>query len=113
MFFKYPIDFSIKELAPGMTLNLIWGRNVMISYAELKPNLQSPTHSHHHEQAGIIIEGSAELVIGDEVCSCTKGDAFVVPPNIEHSATTGPEGCKVIETFHPIRDDYIEEFKTE
>jgi len=111
VFYRYPEDLKEKELAPGMVLRLVWGENVMLSYATIGPNLNPPHHTHPHEQAGIVVEGEALLTIGGETRLCKKGDAFVVPSNVPHGASTGDKGVVVVETFHPRREDYIAAFE--
>jgi hypothetical protein len=33
--------------------------------------------------------------------------AYVVPGGVEHSGRTGPEGVLVVESFAPVREDYV------
>ena len=32
---------------------------------------------------------------------------YQIPGGVEHSATAGPEGCRVLDLFHPVREDYV------
>lgn len=107
MFFKYPGDFKERELVPGITLRLVWGERVMLSYATFQPNSTLLTHSHPHEQTGIVIEGELTLTIGDETRLCQKGDAFTIPGNVEHSVVNGDKLTIVVDTFSPPRQDYM------
>lgn len=105
MFFTYPQDFKERELTPGAVIKLVWGERIMLSYTTLKPNCNVPTHSHPSEQVGIVIDGEIEFTIGNETRLCKKGDAFAIPGNVEHSATSGNEPIIVVETFSPPRED--------
>ncbi len=58
----------------------------MLNYASLQPNCSYTGHSHPLEQVGITIEGELKVTIGNETRFCQKGDAFVIPSNIEHGA---------------------------
>ena len=46
-----------KELAPGVTVKLVWGDKIMISMIEMAPYAIVPVHSHPHEQAGMVVHG--------------------------------------------------------
>ena len=107
MFFNYPQDFKEIELSPGIVLRLVWGERIMISYATFQPNAIVQTHSHPHEQAGIVIEGEMELTIGSKTRLCKKGDAFTVPGNVEHGVVNGDTLTTVVDTFSPPREDYM------
>ena len=47
-----------------------------------------------------------KLTIGDETRLCKKGDAFVVPSDVEHGVTNGGKLSIVIDTFSPPREDH-------
>ena len=79
----------------------------MLSLATFQPNKTLATHSHPHEQTGIVMEGELRLTIGNETRLCTKGDAFTIPGNVEHSAASGDTLTVVVDTFSPPREDYM------
>jgi uncharacterized cupin superfamily protein len=80
----------------------------MLSCATFQPNSTVPTHSHPHEQTGIVVEGELELTIGSESRIFGKGDAFTIPGNIEHSAASGDTATTIIDTFSLPREDYMQ-----
>ena len=106
MFFSYPQDFKQKQVAPGITLRLVWGERIMLSQVTIQPNCQMPTHHHPNEQTGIVLEGELRLTIGNDTYLCQKGDAFTIPDNVAHSAATGDKPAVVLEAFNPPREDY-------
>ena len=55
MFFRYPKDFKERKLTEGITLRLVWGERIMLSYATFQPNSILATHSHPHEQTGMYV----------------------------------------------------------
>ena len=81
---------------------------MILSCATFQPNSTVPTHSHPHKQTGIVVEGELELTIGNESRICRKGDAFTIPGNTEHNATSGDTATTIIDTFSPPREDYIQ-----
>ena len=109
MFFTFPDDFKQVELLPGITINLAWGKDIMISYAELGPHFSSPSDHHHpHEQGGYIIEGELDVVVGEHKRYCKAGDVFISPVNMIHGGFTRDKPVRMIEAFSPRRDDYID-----
>ena len=93
--------------APGVTVRVVPGQLLMISWIRIEPHRQVPIHHHPNEQIGTVLAGSLELTIGTEVRQLGVGAAFVIPPDVPHGATTGPDGCLVLETFAPPRADYL------
>ena len=106
MFFSYPQDFKQKQVAPGITLRLVWGERIMLSQVTIQPNCQMPPHRHPNEQTGIVLEGELRLTIGNDTHLCQKGDAFTIPDNVEHSAATGDKLTILVDIFSPPREDY-------
>jgi mannose-6-phosphate isomerase-like protein (cupin superfamily) len=49
-----------------------------------------------------IIEGELELVLGDSTMVVRAGQAVVVPPDVEHSASAS-RPCRAIVVDHPAR----------
>lgn len=93
--------------APGITLRQLSGEKLMLCAVELEPNAVLPTHSHPHEQGGIILDGDLELTVGDEIRRLGPGDGFVIPGGVEHSAVAGPNGARTIDVFTPPRDEFL------
>ena len=55
-----------REMAPGVNLRTMWGDKIMMSLVEIAPEAVVPTHSHPHEQAGMVIQGEFDFTIGGE-----------------------------------------------
>ena len=64
-----------------------------------------PEHRHINEQITYIIEGQLDMTIGGKFCPLTAGMYYVIPSNVPHSAFAKTH-CKVIDVFHPVREDY-------
>jgi len=105
---------SLDQL-PGVKTEILSGlsgERTMMVITTLEPGSTVPIHSHPHEQVGIVLSGSAEMMIGDDVQLVTKGDSYVVPPEIEHNATcTGSTTFEVFEVFCPPREDFLSKIK--
>ena len=106
-YFTDTSELMRKEIAPGVTIRTLWGDKVMMSIIENAPHAEVPMHSHsEHEQAGIVLQGSYDMTIGGETKRLKPGDAYVIPPGVEH-ALHGLEGWALaMDIFGPPRDDY-------
>lgn len=100
-------ELKRKELAPGVTIRTMWGDKTMLSLVENSPHSVVPKHSHEvHEQSGIVLEGSFEMTIGGETKKMKPGDAYVIPPGVEHSLQ-GTDGWGLaLDVFSPPREEY-------
>ena len=50
-------DYEPVQLAPGTRARTPYGRHLMLSYLEMDAGSVVPTHSHPHEQGGMLLEG--------------------------------------------------------
>ncbi len=66
-----------------------------------------PPHSHPHEQVSYVAEGEIIFVLDNEKTKLTKGDIFTVPPNIPHTVQLLTKHVRLVDTFTPIRDDFL------
>jgi quercetin dioxygenase-like cupin family protein len=72
------------------------------------PGHSVPTHSHPHEQIGMVYSGRAVLRIGDEERVVQRGDFYCIPAGVPHSDTTlGDEPFVMLDIFYPVREDFI------
>jgi len=80
---------------------------IMVLNATL-PGHTVPTHSHPHEQIGMVYGGKARLKIGDEERIVQKGDFYCIPAHVPHSDTcTGDEPFVMLDIFYPVREDFV------
>lgn len=95
-----------RELAPGLTTRIFAGEHAMLSVVTFAPNSEGKLHHHPEEQWGVLLEGSAIRVQGDEEIAVTKGDFWRTPGNVPHTMRAGPEGAVVLDIFSPPREEY-------
>lgn len=98
-------DLPPKELAPGLTGYYTHGQSMTLGLVEIKAGSVLPLHQHVQEQITYILEGQLDMTIDGEAISLTAGMVHVIPSNTPHSAIA-PVDCKVIDAFHPVREDY-------
>ncbi len=93
-------------LAPGAAARAVFGARSMLNLVQLEPGATVATHSHPHEQLGLILRGSMTMTIGDERREIRTDDAYMVPPEVSHGGSAGPDGAVVLDVFAPVREDY-------
>jgi quercetin dioxygenase-like cupin family protein len=69
----------------------------------LEPGVVVPEHDHSNEEFGQVLAGSLELRCAGSVEELGPGDAFLVPGDVPHGATAGPDGCELLECYAPPR----------
>ena len=106
MYFYNPSNMRKKELAAGTTASLAWGEKIMLSLVEIGPSSVVAMHSHPHEQAGIVVEGEFDFIIGNERKRVGPGDMYIIPGGVQHSAIGLDKKAVALDIFSPPREDY-------
>jgi quercetin dioxygenase-like cupin family protein len=94
------------ELAPGVRMRPLFGDGAMLNLLEFEPRATVAPHAHPHEQLGLLLEGSLVLAIEGVEHRLEPGDAYQIEGGVEHAAWTADEGCRVLDVFQPVREDY-------
>jgi quercetin dioxygenase-like cupin family protein len=63
-------------------------------------------HQHFHHQITHIQSGLFEVIINNEKKVLKEGDAFYIPPHMDHGCVCIKEGI-LIDIFSPMRKDFI------
>ena len=95
-----------RDLAPGISTWVFAGDHAMLSIVRLDPGAEGTMHQHPEEQWGLLLEGSAVRVQGDEEVAVKKGDFWRTPGGVPHGFRAGPEGARVLDIFAPPREAY-------
>lgn len=95
-----------KELLPGYKVRFVHSDNLTFAFWDVKAGSILPKHAHIHEQISQITEGEFELTIDNNVFLLNQGKIAVIPSNAEHSGKAITD-CKIIDTFYPLREDYM------
>jgi quercetin dioxygenase-like cupin family protein len=93
-------------IAPGINGRIVTGDNLTVAHVTIIAGSILPEHSHVHEQVVNVIEGVLELTVEGEIYNLVPGTAMILPPNIPHSGKAVTD-VKVIDVFHPVREDFI------
>lgn len=96
-----------RQLMEGVDLTtLVHGDKTLMAQIKLAKGSQVPTHSHPHEQTGMMISGKLRFVADGKTMDVETGDSWCLPGGVEHSAEA-LEDTVVIEVFSPVREDYL------
>lgn len=100
-----------EQVKPGIERRIIRTAalmTVVIDFSGGPWPTSDPLHSHPHEQTTYIAEGEVFFLSeGQEPCRLTAGDLFAVPPNIPHSIQLLSSTARLIDSFTPVREDFI------
>lgn len=99
-------DQPEKGIFEGTRIRTLHGEKLMMSFVTLQPQSVVAEHSHPHEQMGMVLEGTFELTIDGESQVLKKGDAYLIPSNVKHSARSLGASAVALDIFSPPREDY-------
>ena len=104
--FWKPEGIPPRTLAPGVTAKVAAGEKMMFSLVTLAPNAVVPSHTHPHEQMGMLVSGTMEFTIEGETRTLTGNEMYFVPGGAPHAAKAGPGGALALDAFSPPREEY-------
>ncbi|WP_418285878.1 cupin domain-containing protein [Halorubrum sp. DTA46] len=80
------------------------GERTSIQRFVIEPGADVPEHDHHHEQVGVVTEGTATFVVDGEELAVGPGDTYVIPGDEPHAARNdGDEPVVGYDIFSPPR----------
>ncbi len=100
-----------REIQPGVRIRIVTGTALMLSIVDLDEDATVPTHQHPHEQSGYVLAGTLQMWIGDERRLLRPGDIYVVPGGTAHGARASGGPARVLDAFHPVREEYAALFR--
>ncbi len=98
-------DIQEKEIAPGYRARFIHGDKMTLAYWDVDAGAELPGHSHPHEQIANVLEGKFELTVDGETRVLEPGQVAVIPSGVPHGGKAITP-CRLLDVFHPTRDDY-------
>jgi quercetin dioxygenase-like cupin family protein len=100
-------DVPRQPIAAGIERQMIVGERLMICRLTFQPHVDTPIHSHPHEQITLVEKGRVRFSIGGAVRVATAGDVLHFPPDMAHGATMLDEEVVLVDIFSPIREDFL------
>lgn len=98
-------SIEAREIIPGFHGKFIHTDNLTIAHWEIEAEAALPSHAHPHEQTTMVTEGTFELTVDGDTRIVEAGMFAVIPGNVTH-AGRAITSCRIIDVFHPARDDY-------
>jgi quercetin dioxygenase-like cupin family protein len=100
-------DVPSELIAEGVERQMIIGERLMICRLTFQPHVDTPVHSHPHEQITLVERGRVRFSIGTEERVATAGDILHFAPGMSHGATMLDEEVVLVDIFTPIREDFL------
>ena len=105
-------DMPVAKMSANVDRREAHTDNLMLTVIDLHgKGSQVPVHAHPHEQISYIAEGQVRFTVGEgenqTVTEVGPGDVVVAPPNTPHGAEVLSDHARVIDAFHPIREDFL------
>lgn len=100
-------DREPTEAVDGVHLSLLAGGEEMnVQHFEIEPGAVVPEHSHPHEQAGYLTEGTLTFLTGDGEHEVGPGESYSIPGDEPHGAENRGEAVvRGIDIFSPPREN--------
>jgi quercetin dioxygenase-like cupin family protein len=98
-------DLPEDEPYPGLCRRAFDADGATVTRYTFEPRATFPRHRHAQEQITVIEAGSVEFTIGDETKTFAAGSWSVVPGQVEHGITAGPDGATILAIVVPRRSE--------
>lgn len=97
----FPARRRTQNLAGGAST--IQAKNFCLGQVTLEPHGgQVPWHNHPQEEIYLILEGAAEMCLGQERTVLEAGQAVYIPSNVYHQLTNTAEApCRMLYCYGP------------
>lgn len=66
-----------------------------------------PPHAHPHEQISYVVAGEVVFFLDGEPNRMGPGDLVTIPPDVPHTVQLLSPHVRLVDTFHPLREDFL------
>ncbi|MBI1259326.1 MAG: cupin domain-containing protein [Chloroflexi bacterium] len=104
-------DAVRQPIKPGRERYLTHSEHLMmvvIDFNDGPASVPDVPHSHPHEQITYVAEGRVIAFLDGVPFELSAGDMFVVPPNIPHGIQLLTAHARLVDTFNPIRQEFLD-----
>jgi quercetin dioxygenase-like cupin family protein len=98
-------DLPSKEIVKGYRARTIHTGTMTLVYWTVEAGHSIPEHSHPHEQVAHVLSGEFELTVDGETKVLKPGLVAVISTGVKHGGRAVTD-CRLLDVFHPERDDY-------
>ena len=104
-------EVAPQTIAPGRERYLARTDHLMmvvIDFNDGPTEAPDPPHRHPHEQVSYVVSGEVIFFLDGVATPLGPGDMFTVPPDVPHSIQLLSDYVRLVDTFHPIREEFLE-----
>ncbi len=105
-------EIPYEKVREGLERKIINTHNLMtvlIDFSDGPWDRPEPPHLHTHEQTSYVAEGEIMFFCeGEEDQHLVAGDMFAVPSGKKHTIQLLTERVRLIDSFNPIREDFLD-----
>lgn len=106
--FKKNSEVKSCNAGEGATRKVLsFGNDVMNVEVSFEKGAVGALHTHPHEQISYVVSGSFEYELDGDKRIMTKGDTVYIAPNVIHGCTALEDNSVLLDTFSPIREDFL------
>ena len=98
-------NINAKEVVQGYFGKFINSQNMSMAIWEVKADSPLPEHKHINEQITMILKGKFKMIVDGKTQILESGSVIIIPSNVPHSGLSITD-CKIIDAFHPVREDF-------
>ncbi|HEY7288314.1 MAG TPA: cupin domain-containing protein [Vicinamibacterales bacterium] len=100
-------DIRGQEVAPGIDRRFLTANRMTIARFQIARGATVPIHKHDHEQVSYVVSGALRFTVDGRETLVRGGEALQIPSWAEHGVVA-IEDTEVIDTFSPVRQDWID-----
>jgi quercetin dioxygenase-like cupin family protein len=95
------------NMAQGIKRRIVVdGANLMMVEVHFEPGAIGALHNHVHEQITTVQRGRVRFHLDGTDHILSAGERIYIASNLMHSAAALEEGCELVDTFSPPREDF-------
>jgi quercetin dioxygenase-like cupin family protein len=103
-------EIKPQPIAPGRSRYLAHTDHLMmvvIDFVDGPSAAPDPPHSHPHEQISYVVSGEVLFFLDGVPTRLGPGDIYTVPPDVPHAIQLLTPSVRLVDTFHPLREDFL------
>jgi quercetin dioxygenase-like cupin family protein len=98
-------NLSKMQIAGSTIIASLHDETMMVVLIATSRGYSVPTHTHPHEQIGMVLSGKAALRIGNNETIVKQGDFYSIPADVPHTDTCIGDEPFVEMVFYPAGED--------
>ena len=98
-------EMDTREIVPGFHARMVHSEKMTFSVWDVEAGANLREHAHPHEQISTVLEGTFELNVGGTSKTLQPGMVVVIPSDVPHSGKA-LTSCRMLDVFHPVREEY-------